>query len=80
MANLYESEKERQIHERAIQSLAEHYHLDEQWMREMYQDELSQLKKTAKVKGFLSVLSCRHLHERIRHCSTAQIESHTVHF
>ncbi len=72
----YQSEKEQKVHENAIQGISSRYLLDPQWVREIYQQELQQLNSEAKVRRFLSVLSCRHIHERIRHLSSAELASH----
>ena len=78
MASIYDNDKERQIHENAIHGLAHQYHLEEEWLRDIYQSELMSLKQGARVKGFLSVLSCHGVRETLRSMSAEQITAHTL--
>ena len=78
MVSVYDNEKERKIHENAIHSLADQYHLEEAWLRDLYQGELYLLKQGAKVKAFLSVLSCHCVRDQLRSMTAEQITEHKL--
>ena len=59
MAIQYDNDEERKQHFSAIYALADHYHIDESTIRELYESELEKLKYSARVKNFLSVLAER---------------------
>ena len=63
MLDLYYSDKEYQQHSQAIHAIAEQYHINEDLVKELYEDELRKLKITAKLKQYLSVLVVRHVKE-----------------
>lgn len=79
MAIQYDNEEEQKLHFSAIHALADHYHIDESTIREIYESKLEELKYSARVKSYLSVLAERHvknfLHEsRLASSGTAQHE------
>lgn len=78
MTQIYENDNERNIHENAIHGLAEYYHLDESWLRGVYQQELRILQKHARVRAFLSVLSCHQVHDILRNMPHEQLAQHTI--
>ena len=56
---LYESEKERTQHEDAIKSIVQTYNLEEEFVKQLYEQELHTLKPSAKIKTYLTVLITR---------------------
>jgi len=63
MLDLYLSDKESQQHLKEIHAIAEQYHIKEELVRGIYEDELRKLQITAKFKQYLSVLVTRHVKE-----------------
>ncbi len=55
------------IHDSVIESIAEQYHVDEQQVRVIYEDELGKLKIGSRIKSFLPVLCSRHVKEILLH-------------
>lgn len=53
---VYDNLQEASLHQRAIESLAAHSHISKDRIAELYESELVKIKKTAKIKDFLSVL------------------------
>lgn len=56
---LYDSVKERTQHEDAIKSIALHYNIEEEFVKQLYEQELKILKPKAKIKTYLAVLITR---------------------
>ena len=65
MASIYDSNKEQKLHGAAIHSIAQQYHMSENTVKELYEQELLKLKPKAHVKNFLSVLTVRHVKDSI---------------
>ncbi len=61
------SGKETDIHDGVIESIAAQYHMDEQQVRVIYEDELSKLKLGSRIKPFFPVLCTRHVKEILLH-------------
>ena len=57
----YQTDEERKLHLSIIHSLADHYHLDEAMIRELYESKLQSLMNDARVKTYLSVLTERYI-------------------
>ena len=53
MSIRYDTDKERTLHMSVIHALAEHYHLDEVMIREIYENRLKNLMDGARVRYFL---------------------------
>ncbi len=69
MSIQYPTDKERKLHGSVIHSLADHYHLDERMIREVYESELESLMDGARVRSYLPLLAERHvrnlLHQQV---------------
>ena len=65
----YEDEKERALHLGAIHDLAQASGLPEGEVGKIYQREFEKLKKSARVKDFLPVLTHRLVKNNLRHHS-----------
>lgn len=63
---LYEDEKELTLHRGAIHDLSRESGLPEQEIGAIYEKNLSHLKKTARVKDYLVVLTRRSVKESLR--------------
>lgn len=63
---LYENEKELAMHRNAIHDLSRESGLPEQEIGKIYEQNLGDLKRTAKVKDFLLVLTRRMVKETLR--------------
>lgn len=63
---LYENEKELALHRSAIHDLSRESGLPEQEIGKIYEQNLGDLKRTAKVKDFLLVLTRRMVMETLR--------------
>jgi hypothetical protein len=57
------SSKDYMQHDRAISSIADHYHIQIAVIRTLYENELDGLLTHARIKTFLSVLTIRHVKE-----------------
>lgn len=66
-ANLYETEKERQVHLRAVQAVAKDVGRAVSDVMTVYESELDQLKQSARVKDFLPVLVSQRVKTIFRH-------------
>lgn len=64
---LYENEKDVALHRGAIHDLSRASGLPERVIAEIYEQNLSDLKKTARVKDYLLVLTCRLVKESLRY-------------
>lgn len=64
---LYENEKELAMHRGAIHELARESGLPEQEIGKIYEQNLDNLKRTARVKDYLLVLTRRLVKESLRH-------------
>jgi hypothetical protein len=62
----YDNDKDRNLHSRAIQMLAEDLHVPEEQIRILYETMLCSLKETARVKDYLVILVSRNVKEVIR--------------
>jgi len=65
MHNLYQSDKDYQVHLSAIQSLAMQYQLKDEEVRNIYEEALEKLQLKATCKNFLSILVTKHVKEII---------------
>lgn len=63
MYDIYDSKKEYLQHSKAIHSIADQYHIQEEAIRVVYEEILLDLQETARFKTFLSVLVTRHVKE-----------------
>lgn len=63
----YEDEKDLALHRGAIHDLSRESGLPERVITEIYEQNLSYLKKTARVKEYLLVLTRRMVKESLRH-------------
>jgi hypothetical protein len=66
---LYDDEKEHALHRGAIYELARSSGLSEVEVGKIYERELEKLKKSARVKDFLPVLTHRLVKDNLRHHS-----------
>lgn len=64
---LYDNDKERALHSGAIHDLSRESGLPEWEIGRMYEQELDKLKRTARVKDYLPVLTRRLVKETLRH-------------
>lgn len=64
---LYEDDKDLALHRGAIHDLSRECGLPERVIVEIYEQNLSHLKKTARVKDYLLVLTRRLVKENLRH-------------
>ncbi len=78
MSIRYDTDKERTLHMSVIHALAEHYHLDEVMIREIYENRLKNLMDGARVRYFLSLLAERYVKNLVYHTQTPL--SGPVHF
>jgi len=62
----YDNDKERSLHSGAIHDLSLASGLPEWEIGKIYEQELDKLKSTARVKDYLSVLTCRVVKESLR--------------
>ena len=60
-SKLYENKEEEGLHARTIRFLSTHYGVTENEIKELYERELEELKQSARIKGFLSVLIARRI-------------------
>jgi hypothetical protein len=63
---LYDDDKERLLHSGAIHDLSRTSGLPEGEVGKIYEQELDKLKRTARVKDYLSVLTCRMVKESLQ--------------
>ena len=63
---LYDNDKERILHSGAIHNLSRESGIPEREIGKIYEQELDKLKRTARVKDYLSVLTCRVVKENLR--------------
>lgn len=66
-ANLYETDKERQLHLRAVETVAKDIGRAVSDVMTVYESELGQLKQSARVKDFLPVLVSQRVKTIFRH-------------
>lgn len=64
---LYENEKDLALHRGAIHDLSSESGLPERVIAEMYEQNLGHLKKSARVKDYLLVLTRRMVKESLRY-------------
>jgi hypothetical protein len=62
----YDNDKERLLHAGAIHGLSRESGLPETEIGKIYEQELDKLKRMARVKDYLSVLTCRVVKESLR--------------
>lgn len=65
MSDVLKANTEMDIHNSVIESLAVQYEIDEKEIRLIYEQELSKLKLSCRIKSFLPVLCTRHVKEII---------------
>jgi len=65
MSDVLKANTEMDIHDSVIESLAVQYEIDEKEIRLIYEQELSKLKLSCRIKSFLPVLCTRHVKEII---------------
>lgn len=61
VGTLYENDEERRQHRRAIESVARDVQRPIEEIQPLYESELADLRREARVKDFLSVLACRYV-------------------
>ncbi len=66
MQLLYEDDNEYQKHSSAIHKLAEQFQQKESYVRDIYEETLSQLLPRARFKRYLSILVSRQVSEFLR--------------
>jgi len=66
MLNLYINDNEYQQHSEAIHLLADQYHINEPFVREVYEKILKDLSHKAKFRKYLIVLVARQVKEFLR--------------
>jgi hypothetical protein len=62
-----ERKQERTIHEMTARHLAAELRLSERSVREVYEAELQNLQRAARIRQFLPVLTAKHIKARYRH-------------
>jgi hypothetical protein len=65
MSDVLNANTEMDVHDSVIESLAVQYEIDEKEIRLIYEQELSKLKLSCRIKSFLPVLCTRHVKEII---------------
>jgi hypothetical protein len=66
MTELYETEAEANLHEDAIESLAEETRMPRDLVRRVYERELVRLKPDARIKDYLVLFTLRKAREALR--------------
>jgi len=74
MTLAYDTEQERKQHLSAIHSLASRYHVDEEVIQAIYESRLEQLKDSARVNTYLSVLTARYVKDILHEAHMADSE------
>ena len=64
---LYEDDKDMALHRGAIHDLSRESGLPELVVTEMYEQNLRYLKKSARIKDYLLVITCRMVKESLRY-------------
>lgn len=65
MASAYESSVDTFKQPDKIHTLAERYHVSEEIVQQVYQEEYEALRSDARVHAFLAILVERHINERL---------------
>lgn len=63
---IYENDKDRMQHSRAMQRLAKDLDIPEEEIRTIYETMLCSLRESARVKDYLAILVCRNVKAMIR--------------
>lgn len=64
---LYRNDNEYKQHSSAIHSLAEQYHVQEPFVREIYEETLKTLQEKAKFRKYLTILVSRQVQEMLKY-------------